>query len=798
MLPARSMFVRRIQRRPARTLLIVLTLALGLGATTAIVSAIRGVLLAPLAFPRAEQLVTVQEKEDGQGFGTVGFTTYVDWRDSLRSFASLSATSSRSYTLTGAGEPEQLPILGVTHEIFTTFGVRPILGRTFTPADDVRGAPLVVVLSHELWSRRFGRDASIVGRTLRLSDADFEVIGVMPPRLRMRPDEWRTERVDAWVPLRYNTTLAWACRGCRHLRVFGRLREGVSLEQAAREVETFTAALRHAYPRDYPTRGWVSVELLRDVIVGRQVPASLWTIFGIAGLVLLAAIANAGSLALSELFVRHNELVVRQSLGATPGRIARMLVAESVAQSLLASILGVAIAWAAVAWLRANASAFLPRAADLTVDATVVSLCVGIALLSGAAIGLLPALRARKWSLTANGRTIVGGRSRAQQLLVGVNIALSVVLLVGSMLILRSVRNLFAAPPGFDPRGALAFRMAVEGEPYEEAKELLALHSRFLSEARQLPGVESIALTSQLPFAENEDNAGIVAEGAAENPANAPMAQRFAITPAYFATLRVPILAGRAFNDSDTATTEPVIIVNETAARMLWPGGDALGKRMRVGGGDDNPWRRVVAIAGDIAPGDLGAPAPAQAYLAMAQFGPPAEVTMVARTTTGAAPLRALLRRLAPNAPVYRIATLQDLVARSEARRRFVLALLTTFSAVVLALAMIGVYGTLALFVSSRRRELALRTALGASAAEVFRLVLTRGLRLAGLAIAAGIVASLLLGRFLSAFLYGIRNGDPATLVVVTATLAIATTLACAVPAWHAAQVSPEAALREE
>lgn len=781
------MLVRRIQRHPARTLLMVLTLALGLGATTAIVSAIRGVLLAPLPFPRADRLVTVQERDEGEGYGTTGFTTYVDWRDSLPSFSSLTATSSRSYTLTTGGEPEQLGILAMTHDAFATFGIRPVLGRAFTERDDVREAARVVLLSHELWSRRFGADPAVLGRTIRMSGTDFEVIGVMPPRTRLTPDEWRTERVDAWVALRYNPSLEWACRSCRHLRVFGRLRNGVTAEQAARAVETFTAALRRQYPDQYPSRGWVAVDSLQDVVVGRQAASSLWMILGVAGLVLVAAIANAGSLGLSDLFVRHSELVVRQSLGATPGRIARMLVLESVAQALLASAAGVALAYAAIAWLRAHANAFLPRAADLAIDPFVVAICAGIAVLSGAVIGILPALRARKWSLVTNDRGIVAGRSRAQQVLVGMNIALSVVLLVGSTLVLRSVRNLFATPPGFEAKNAIVFRT-----------ELETGHERFLGEARQLPGVESIAMTSQLPFAEDQDNAGMTAEGAAQNPGDAPNAQRFAVSPAYFATLRIPLLGGRAFDANDTAKSEPVIIVNQTAARMLWPDGKALGKRMRLGGGDDNPWRRVIAIAGNVAPGDLGAEPIAQAYLPMTQFGPPSEVTVVARTTTGAAPLRALLRRLAPNAPVYKIAALTDLIARSEARRQFVLALLTAFSGVVLALAMIGVYGVLALFVSSRRRELALRMALGASALGVFRFVLTRGLRLAGIAIAAGIAASLLLGRFLAAMLYGVRNGDPLTLVTAIAALAAATTLACAVPAWRAARVAPEATLREE
>lgn len=774
----------------------IVTLALGLGATTAIVSAIRGVLLAPLPFPRPGQVVTVSETEERDAFGTVGFTTYAEWRESLRSFSALAAISSRSYTLTSGGEAEQLMLLGVTHNTFGMYGIRPLLGRDFAPADDVRGGARVVMLSHELWSRRFGRDKSIVGRSIRMSDVDFEVIGVMPPRTRLTPDEWAAHRIDAWTPLRYNTTLEWACRSCRHLHVFGRLRDGVTVAQAERETETFTAALRRLHPKEYPSRGWVAVDTLQNVVVGRPVTSSLWMILGLAALVLVAAIANAASLGLSALFIRHNELVVRQSLGATPRRIALMLIGEAVAVALISSFLAIALAYGAVAWLRANAGAFLPRAADLVVDPMVMAICVAAALLSGAIIGAIPAMRARRWSLVVNNRGVVAGRSRAQQLLVGANIALSVMLLVGSTLLLRSVRNLFAIPAGFDATNAVSFRMSIEGQKYEDPKALLAFHDRFLAEARQLPGLVSIALTSQLPFAEDQDNAGLTPEDRANIGFDGPDAQRFAITPGYFATLRVPIRSGRAFNNADTADSELVIILNQAAARALWQTDNVVGKRVRIGGGEG--FRRVVGVVGNIAPGDLGAAPKPQAYLPMPQFGPPSEITGVARTLTGAEPLRAIMRRLDPDVPFYRIASLPTLVARSEARRQFILACLTAFSAVVLALAMIGVYGILALFVSSRKRELALRMALGASAAGVFRLVLRQGLALAFIAIVAGIGASAVLGKFLEAMLYGVRNGDPMTLVSVALTLVVASVIACAVPAWRASRVSPEAALRDE
>jgi putative ABC transport system permease protein len=791
--------VRRLRRHPARALLVIVTLGLGLGATTAIVSAIRGVLLVPLPYPHPEQLVMVKEMDDSNS-DTVGFTTYDEWRRSAKSFASLTAVATRSYTLMGGGEPEQLALLGVTHEAFETFAVRPLLGREFTPQDDVRGAPRVVVLSHELWSRRYGRDPSIVGRTIRMSDLEFEVIGVMPPRMRMIDSEWRDQRIDAWVPLRYNTTLEWACRSCRHLRIFGRLRPNVTLDQASREMEQLTAVMRRANPRDYPERGWTAVQSLQDVVVGRNVASSLWIILALAAVVLLAAITNAGSLRLSELFVRRNEIVVRQSLGATPMRVASMLILESIVQAMAASLLGIGIAWAAVTGLRTRAGSFLPRAADLAVDPFVVIICVAIAIVSGIAIGLIPTFRARRWSLVATGRGVVSSRSSAQMLLVGINVALSVILLVGTVLVLRSVRNLFATPPGFEAANVISFRVAVAGQQYDDAKLLSALFDRFIREGQQLPGVQSVALTSQLPFAEDQDNAGLTPEerAATARVGDGPDAQRFAVSADYFKTLRIPVLRGRAFTPSDVADSEPVVILNDAAARALWSDGNALDKRVRVAGGEGNPFRRVVGIVGDVAPGDLGARAKPQAYLPLAQFTP-TDVTGIARMSApDVTPFRALMHRLDPDVAFYRIATLPSLVAGSEARRRFILACLTSFSIVALVLAMIGVYGILSLFVSSRTRELGLRMALGASATGVFRLVLSQGLRLVGVGLLIGIAASLFLGRFLATILFGVATGDPATLLPVLALLLGASAVACAIPAWRAARVAPDAALRDE
>jgi putative ABC transport system permease protein len=791
---------RRMRRHPAPALLVILTLALGIGATTGVVSAIRGVLLAPLPFPNPRQLVSVYETSGEKEIGTVGFTTFDDWRRTARSYSSLNALASRSYTLLGEGEAEQLAIFAVTHETFSMYGLEPALGRDFTAGDDVREAPRRVILSDELWTRRFGRRRDVVGRVIRMSDVPFEVIGVMPPRTRLLATEWRGERVDAWVPLRYNTSLEWACRSCRHLYVVGRLRNGVTADQAARETELLTAAMRRAYPDAYSSGSWVAVKSLYEAVVGKQVRSSLWIVLAVSLIVLLAAISNAAGLRWTELFRRQNEISVRQSLGATPMRLAALLVGESLAQSLVASVAGIGLAMLAIRWLRAHAFAFLPRSADLAMDPLVAAVAAGIAIVSGILIGLVPGIRARRWSLRMEGRGVVSSRASALRLLVGVNVALSVVLVAGSMLMLRSVRNLFATPPGVDMRNVVSFRVSVGTNQYDDEAKLHGLYDHFLAQAKETPGVESAALTTQLPFAENNDNAGLLAEDrAGRGPSgDSPNAQRFAVSPDYFAALRIPLRRGRAFNTADNAGSEPVVILNETAARTLWPGGDALGRRVRIGGGDGNPFRRVVGVTGDVAPGDLGAPLKPQVYLPLPQFPGATEVTGVARTATGGAPLRELMRRLDPDVAFYRIRNLSELIDESESRRMFLLSCLSAFSAVAVALAMIGVYGMLSLLVSSRTRELGLRLALGSTNARVFRFVMSQGLRVIGGAVVAGVVASFFLGRLLQSLLFGVANGDPLTLMSVVAILGTATLLAAALPALRAARVSPMRALHEE
>ena len=797
---ATSAHFRRMQRHPAPVLLVVLTLALGIGATTGVVSAIRGVLLAPLPYPNPAQLVSVFETEGDKDFGTVGFTTFDDWRRTARSYASLSAIASRSYTLLGEGEAEQLSIFAITYNTFSTYGLKPALGRDFTAADDVREAPRRVIISDELWARRFGRRRDILGRVVRMSDVPFEVIGVMPPRTRLLAMEWRGDRVDAWVPLRYNTSLQWACRSCRHLFIVGRLRDGVGADAAARETELLTAAMRRAYPDKYSTRSWVAVKSLQEAVVGKQVRSSLWIVLAISLIVLLAAISNAAGLRLTELFRRQNEIAVRQSLGATPGRIAAMLIAESLAQSLIASIAGIGLATLAIRWLRANAFAFLPRSADLAMDPLVAAVAASIAIVSGVLIGLVPAVRARRWSLRMEGRGVVSARGSALRLLVGVNVALSVVLVAGSALLLRSVRNLFATPPGIEARNVVSFRISVGTNQYEDEAKLSALYERFLAQAKETPGVEAVALTTQLPFAEDNDNAGMIVQDRTgrEGVGDSPDAQRFAITPDYFTALRIPIRRGRAFTKADDAKSEPVVILNETAARMLWPDGSAIDQRVSIGGAESNPFRRVVGIVGDVAPGDLGAEPRAQAYLPLPQFYATTDVTGVARTTGNAIALRDVMRRLDPDIAFYRIRSLTELVKDSETRRTFLLACLSAFSFVAVALAMIGVYGMLSLLVSSRTRELGLRLALGSTNAGVFRFVIAQGLRVVAGALVLGLLASLMLGKLLQSLLYGVANGDPLTLMTVIALLGMATLVAASVPALRAARVSPIRALHEE
>jgi len=397
------------------------------------------------------------------------------------------------------------------------------------------------------------------------------------------------------------------------------------------------------------------------------------------------------------------------------------------------------------------------------------------------------------------GRGIVSSRAATLRILVGVNVALSVVLLAGSALLLRSVRNLFAAPRGFQSKSVSTFRLSIGSNRQSEIAQQVALYDRFSEQAMRQPGVDAIAFTTQLPFAENNDNAGMTVEGrVSATPGDAPSAQRFAISADYFRALMIPILRGRAFNAQDTQKSEPVTILNQTAARMLFGNGDALDHRVQLGGGDGNPFRRVVGVVADVAPGDLGAPATAQAYLPLAQFYDASEVTGIARTSGNVMALRDLMRRIDPDVAFYRISKLDSLVHESEARRTFILTCIASFSIVTLLLAMIGIYGMLSLMVSSRTREIGVRIALGSTNAGVARFVASSALRIVAIALSFGLAASVLLGRFLSALLFGVANGDPVTLAVVAALLASASLAACAIPAFRAARIEPIRALHEE
>lgn len=792
---------RRIVRRPATTALVVLTLALGIGATTAVVSTIRGVLFAPLPFPEADRLVNIRELESERDFGNAGYKTILDWK-SVQSFSSVAAAGVRSYTLTGAGDAMQLNALGVTHDLFETFGAAPLLGREFEPADDVPDAPRSVVISEELWTSRFGADPSLLGRAILLDGNPTEVIGVMPGRTRIRESEWQGAPVDAWVALKYSASLPRACRGCRHLRAYARLAESATLESAAREVEAFTDALRTRYPDEYPRNGFVRLVSLQDSIVGRPAERALWILLGVAALVLLVAIANAANLALAQLVQRRDEIAIRRSLGASAGRIVRLVTGEVLLQAIAASVAGVALAAGAIGWIRLQAGGNLPRSGDLSLDWRVAATAVAIALASGFAIGLVPAWRAGRWLRQGSGARVVDERGKGRTLLVGVSVALSCVLLSSTLLLLRSVTNLFSIDPGFDPRNVLTFQAYPGGEKYDEHASTLAFYDQIVSELEASPGVETVALTTQLPFAGNTDNAGLVPEDRPElSGADAPDAHRFGVTPGYLEAMRLPLRKGRFFTAADTTGSEPVVVLNETAARTLWPGEDPIGKRVRVAGGEDNPFRTVIGIVGDVHHGELGAPFWPQAYVPMSQFpwGPFVVVIRTAHAPEGAiGTAREVMRGLDPDVPVFAIATLDSLVSGSEATRTFILGLLGGFSAVAVALGMIGVYGVLSFAVASRRREVGVRIALGATAGRVFRLIVGEGMRMVLIALTAGLVAALTFGRLLEGFLHGVTSRDPIALGGTVALLALAALAASALPGWRAARMDAAEALKQE
>jgi putative ABC transport system permease protein len=798
--------LRTLARTPGFTTAAVLALALGIGATTAIFSVVDAVLLRPLAYDRPQRLAVVLHR----GTGPVAPANFLDWRREASAFEGMGAADYWQPNLSGTDRPERVLGLHVTADLIPLLGVRPLLGRLFTAEEDQPGREHVVLLGHRLWQRRFGGDPGAVGRRITLDGQPHTVIGVMPRGFEF-PPFWAAG-AELWAPMPLADRAA--NRNARSLRVFGRLAGGATLAQARTEIATITARLEKAYPG---TNGNVMVRSLDDMVVG-NVRAALLVLLGAVAFVLLIACANVAHMLLARAAARHKEVALRVALGASRARVVRQLLTESIVLASIGGLAGLALAAWGIRALIAISAGSLPRLETAGLDLRVLAVTLAVSLLTGIAFGLAPALQASRSDLGASlregerGSTTGGGRHRLRRLLMGSELALALVLLVGAGLMIRTFAALRAFDPGFQPGHVLSAVVSVTGSRAGEPARRVAFYRDVVDRIRGLPGVASASAINHLPLAGDIWGFPFNVEGRSRPaPGQTPTATYRVVLPGYFGTIGLPLARGRDFDGRDDLGAPGVVIVNEWMAERHWPGADPIGERITLDDPDKDPaWLTVVGVAGNAARSRWAAAPEEEMFLPFLQARKYREsphsaytyMTVVVRASGDAAAfgpsLRAAVWGADPDVTVSAVQTMDEVVARSTASPRFYLLLLGTFAAVALALAAVGIYGVMSYSVARRTNEIGIRMALGARPSDVLRLVMREAVTVTAAGAAAGLAAALALTRLMAGLLYGVAATDPATFAGVCVVLTLVALTATYLPARRATRVDPLTALRYE
>jgi putative ABC transport system permease protein len=798
--------IRTLLKNRGFTSVAVLALALGIGANTALFSVVNALLLRPLPFKDPDQLVQVWEADvkHGQNTETVAYPNFADWREQNDVFGQIVAYTDRTFNLTGAAEPERIQGAIVSPAFFPMLRIKPILGRVFLPEEDQPNKVFSVVMSERLWGRRFDSDPNIIGKAIDLNNEIFTVVGVIAQvtDLSGMPDD-----TELWIPISHSS--GFNNRRGHYLSVMARLKPGVTREQAQANMDTIASALAAQYP-DANTDHGVRLVPLQEQIVG-DFKLALLVLLGAVAFVLLIASANVANMLLARAASRQKEIAIRIALGAGRFRLIRQLLTESLLLSLAGGAGGLLLALWGVYLLVAFGPADLPRAKEVAVDGRVLGFTLAVSLLTGIIFGFVPALQASRpdlnETLKESGRSATGsaGQRRVRSLLVVSEIALSLVLLVGAGLLMRSFLNLQAVNPGFNSQNLLTTRVSLRGPNYQNTDAIIAFYDQLLDQIKTLPGVQSVATRSYIPIALDEDYADLSfdIEGRLSDPANRPIALYNAVSPDYFQTMEIPVLKGRSFDGHDVRKAQNVIIISETLARRYFPREDPIGKRMTLN--DVNPkeedWATIVGIVKDTKPRELDRESVAEMYMPFAQQ-PARSMALMIRTTNKpegiAAALHHAVQSLDKNQPAHSIRTLESVMSEAVATPRFRTFLLGIFAVVALILALVGIYGVMSYSVAQRAHEIGIRMALGAQAPDVLKLVIGQGMALALAGVAIGLVASFALTRVMSRLLFGVSATNPMTFAVISLLLTGAALLACYLPARRAAKVDPMVALRYE
>jgi len=799
--------LRMLRKNPGFTAVAVLTLALGIGANAAVFSVVYGVLLRPLPYKDPSSLIVLNETTPMVGTVSVSYPNFLDWRNQSHTFSEMAAVRGVGFNLAGVTQPENISGSAVSPNFLSMLGVRPFLGRDFDASEEKAGTPPVILLSYSLWQSHFGGDPNIVGRTIKLDDRSFTIVGVLPSNYRS------LDKTDVMLPIG-----VWATdnpedvkeRGARgDLGVIGRLATGVSLTKARAEMEGIAARLAREYPASNDRFG-VALQPVRDAFVSDIRPAIL-VLFGAVMFVLLIACANVANLFLVRGASRTKEVALRIALGASRGRIISQMLTESFVLAVLGGVLGLVLAVAGIGGMSRLIPADMLSGATVNLNGAVLLFAACVVALASLIFGLAPALHSTKPDVQSElkeggrGSSAGAGQNQLRAALATAEISLALILLVGAGLMMKSLYRLLAVDPGFRPERVLTMGMDLRTQQYSKDPAVLNFWQQVLDKVRALPGVEAAAVGTVIPLTDSHSRSDVtIEEMALPTPGNYPHPDVHIVSPGYITTLGIPLLRGRTFTDADDEKAPLVGMINAVTARRFFPKEDPVGKRFMFGhpSAKNAPkWCTIVGVVSDTKLYGLANPARLEVYVPLRQNAA-SEMTLLVKSGADPAALTSAIREavqsIDKDQPLFAISTMKELVSNSVATRRMTLVLLGLFSGLALVLGGIGIYGVISYSVAQRTHEIGIRIALGAPRRDVFRLVVGQGLKLAGIGIAIGIAGALGLARLMSSLLYGISATDFETFAGVSILLALVALLACFIPAQRAMRVDPTVALRHE
>ena len=793
---------RRLCKIPLFSLAAIVTLALGIGANTAIFGVANAIVFRALPYQDPDRLVTVSQSRqahEGPNKVSVSPANFRDWREQNQVFTSIAGVISWTFTLTGQGEPEEISGGAVSFDTFSLLGVRPALGRGFTQEEDQVGAGRVAILGHSLWKRRFGADPTIIGKSIALDDHSHTVVGVMPTGFKFP----LADEAELWTPLAHRLP-EWCGRSCWYLLTIARLRPGISPEQAQADLSTIAARLEQQYPQDNRGIGAVITSLHNESVGDNR--RAIYLLMGAVTLVLLIACANVANLLLARAATREKELAICSALGAGRGRLVRQMLTENMLLALAGGALGLLLAFWIADLLPSFAAEYSPRAGEISIDGRVLVFACGITLLTGVAFGLIPALQASVPdlinSLKEGGRGGGAGlRShRSRNTLIVTEVALALMLLIGAGLLMKSFLLLQRVDLGVQPQNVLTFRIALSRESYPKSQQIADFYAQLIERLKVLPGIQSVAATGELPL-QGGVNWQVNIEGRQQSGAGSELlVHPYMVTPDYFRTMGIRLLKGRAFTRDDDRDRPLAVIINEAMARSYFPGEDPLGRHLGFGKSKTQPWQ-IVGVVADVKQTGVGAEVRPAVYLPHSQSSRGA-MKIVARTIANPLDLVAAARNevwaIDRNVAISEVKTMENVLSKSLAQPRFLLLLIGFFAAVALTLAVVGIYSVMNYAVTERTREIGIRLALGAQRSDVLGLIVRQGLALTLIGVFLGLLGAFALTRVMSSLLFKVSVTDPITYAIITLLLVIVAMLACYLPARRAMKVDPIIALRHE